>query len=39
MVVVIAYPSLVAGRRLRRLDAPEEAFVGQGPERVVNRLA
>ena len=37
--MVVADAGLVAGRRAGRLDAPEEAPVGEGGERVVDRLA
>ena len=39
VVVVVADPVLVAGRRPGRLDAPEEALVGEDAEGVVHRLA
>jgi hypothetical protein len=38
VVVVVTDPILVAGRRPGRLDAPEEALVGEGREGVVHRL-
>src|SRR6266852_1527114 len=38
MVVVVTDSSLVKGRRPRRLDAPDEALLGQDPESVVHRL-
>src|SRR3954453_13676265 len=37
-MVVVANPVLVAGRRPGRLDAPEEALVGESREGVVHRL-
>ena len=39
VVVVVADAVLVAGRRAGRLDAPEEAVVGEDGEGVVDRLA
>ena len=39
MVVVVAHPVFVAGRRAGGLDASDQALVGQDTERVVHRLA
>ena len=38
VVMVVVDPVLVASRRARRLDTPDEALVGQDTEGVVNRL-
>ncbi len=38
MVMVVVNPTLVASRGARRLDPPDEAFVGQGAQCVVDRL-
>jgi len=38
VVMVVTDSVLVAGRRPGRLDAPQEAIVGEGPEGVVHRL-
>src|SRR4029453_6606297 len=38
VVMVVAGPILIAGRRARRLDPPEEALVGEGREGVVHGL-
>ena len=38
VVVVVADPALVAGDRARRLDAPDQAGVGERPQRVVDGL-
>ena len=38
VVVVVIDPLFVASRRAGRLDAADEAFVGQGTEGVVHRL-
>ena len=39
MMMVVADPVFETGWRASGLDAPDEALVGQGPERVVHRLA
>ena len=39
VVVVVVHPVLVTSRRARRLDAPDEALVGEDAERVVHGLA
>ena len=39
VVVVVVDPVLVASRRARRLDAPDESLLGQDAEGVVDRLA
>jgi hypothetical protein len=39
MVVVVTDPILIAGRRTGRLDAPDEALLGQDFEGVVDRLS
>ena len=38
MVVVVADPGLVAGGRAGRLDAPDQAGVGERAQHVVDRL-
>jgi hypothetical protein len=38
VVVIVARPIFVKGRGPGGLNAPDDAFVGQDPEGVVNRL-
>jgi hypothetical protein len=38
-MMVVPYPILISGRRPGRLDAPDEAVLGQDAEGVVHRLA
>jgi hypothetical protein len=38
VVVVVIDPVLIAGRRARRLDTPDEVIFGQDAQRIVDRL-